>query len=103
MMHKTVAAGVAKYAATPSSLRLSLSADEVKTLGLKTSERGVVSGHVNASALAVFLSARNGGVDLVSKRPSNLDPAKLLADHAPSTNAQPATDALPAARRRRKS
>jgi hypothetical protein len=97
MMHKTVTAGVATHAATPSSLQLSLSADEVKRLGLKTSERGVVSGHVSASALSVFLSARNGGVDLVSKRPSNLDPAKLLADHAPSP------DAPPSPRHRRKS
>jgi hypothetical protein len=104
MMQKTVAAGIAKHAAAPSSLQLSLSADEVKTLGLKTSERGMVSGQVKASTLSVFLSARNGGVDLVSKRPSNVDPAKLLADHAPSTTkAPPSTDAPPTSRHRRKS
>lgn len=89
MMHKTVADGVAKHAAAGSKLQLSLSDDEIKTLGLKISERGVVSGHVSASALSVFLSARNGGVDLVSRRPSTVDAAKLLADHAPSSDAPP--------------
>ena len=85
MMQTTMSAGIAQHAAVPSSLQLSLSADEVKTLGLKVSDQGEVSGQVNASVLSVFLSARNDGVDLIAKRPSKLDPAKLLADHAPST------------------
>lgn len=97
LMRKTVAAGISKLAAAPRDLDLSLSADEVKALDLKVSEKGVVSGHVNAAALAAFLSARNGGVDLVAKRPSNVDPAQLLARHAPPT------ETTPSAGRRRKS
>jgi hypothetical protein len=97
VMRKTAAAGIAKLAATPRNLELSLSADEAKTLGLKISEGGKVSGEVSAATLSAFLSARNGGVDLFSKRPSNLDPAKLLARHAPPSHA------TPSAPRRRKS
>lgn len=85
LMKTTASDGLTKLGATRGNLSLKLTEDEVKSLGLTVSASGAVSGTVDARTLSTFLSTRNGGVDLLFKRPTTVDPSTLLASHTQPT------------------
>ncbi|KVT85700.1 hypothetical protein WK59_12075 [Burkholderia ubonensis] len=86
MMRTTAAAGISKLSATPRSLSLSLTEDEITSLGLNVDAHGKVSGKVDARTFSKFLAARNGGVDLVSRRSAAIDPASLVGSYTAPTS-----------------
>jgi hypothetical protein len=85
LMQSVATAGIDRLASLPQRLSLQLSADEVKQLGLKVGADGTVTGSVGAQALSTFVSARNGGVDLLAHPSNRPDPAALLQKYAAAT------------------